>query len=63
MSAQILIKIKCNKCGADFEMREEDFMFYESVGSTAQYYCPNCRSVKKSSPPEEERDPWRNPLK
>ena len=37
----------CKSCKKDFEIRDEDLIFYEQVKTVPPLYCPDCRAMRR----------------
>ncbi len=46
-SILIMIKQNCKTCSKEFEIRDEDVVFYEQMKSPMPQYCPDCRMMRR----------------
>ncbi|MFA7315226.1 MAG: hypothetical protein WC059_00285 [Candidatus Paceibacterota bacterium] len=42
-----MTKENCRTCTKEFEIRDEDLVFYEQVKSPSPLYCPDCRMMRR----------------
>lgn len=42
-----MIKQSCKTCNKEFEIRDEDLVFYEQMKSPTPSYCPDCRMMRR----------------